>query len=97
MSQPKSLGMTGQQLQALRAKHDLSQPQLAQLARMSLTKRKGGTKSAQVVNWETGHSPIPVAMAELIRTKLYLLEMGLATFEDLIKYSLDELIRDIYS
>lgn len=89
--------MTPKQLQALREKHDLTQVQIAQLCHLKIVMRPTGNSSTQVGNWESGRKPIPPAMAELIRSKLYLLEIGSATFADLLEYSLDVLIRDIYS
>lgn len=89
--------MTGKELRALREKHSLTQTQMAQLVRKQLQPRVGRKQSAQLGNWENGTTPIPPAMAELIRAKLYLLEKELATFEGLVKYSLDELLADIYS
>lgn len=97
MNQRKGLRMTGKQLQGLRLKHDLTQLQIAQLVHLKVVMRPSGNQSNQVGNWESGRKPIPPATAELLRAKLYLLEHGLATFELLIQFSLDELMRDIYS
>lgn len=92
--------MTGRQLQQLRAKHGLSQPQLAILIRRAVKPQRAsgsGRQSNQIGRWENDEAPIPEAMAELIRAKLFMLEANLATYEDLIAYQLDELLRDIYS
>lgn len=98
VTEPKSR-MTGKQLRALREKHGLTQQQVAQLCHMKVSGKrgKGGEQSNQVGNWENDRKPIPDAMAELIRVKLYLLEKQLVSFDELIQYSLQELIADIYS
>lgn len=90
--------MTGAQLQELRVKLTLTQVQVAQLLHMRVSTRgRNSGQAIQVGSWEAGRVRIPPAMAELLRAKLHLLRTEQATFEDLIQYSLDELIRDIYS
>jgi transcriptional regulator with XRE-family HTH domain len=94
----KTLDMTGKQLRELRERHDLTQPQMAQLLRMALQPRASGRKqSAQIYNYENGKTPIPQAAVELLRCKLYLLEKELTTKEELIERPLDEILADIYS
>lgn len=98
MTRTPKLAMSGKQLVALREKHHLTQVQIAQLLRKAISKRRTGSgQSDQVGKWESGIKPIPAASAELIRAKLYLIEAGHVTYDQLIEYSLDELLCDIYS
>lgn len=88
--------MTGRELLALRQKLNLTQVQIAQLLHMNITAE--GRKSAasnQVGKWERGTAPIHPALAELLRAKLYLLETQQETFENLVKYSLEDFLRDM--
>lgn len=100
----KHIPLSGAQLIALREKHNLSQIQLGLLARTTITqrKRKSGTSAVKlqasaVQKWEDNTYPIPEDAQELIEAKLYLLETKLASLEDLLKWPLVEIMRDIYS
>jgi transcriptional regulator with XRE-family HTH domain len=97
---PESLRMTGAQLRAWREKLDLSQVQLGQLARTTITKKprpSGGfdLQANTVQRWEDGSRAISAAVAELISVKLYLLETDQAIFEDLIDMSLADVLKDM--
>lgn len=97
---PKTLHMTGRQLSAWREKLELTQTQLAQLARKILTKRRragGGFdyKAGSIQKWEDGTRNIPPDLAELLLVKFYLLETGQATFEDLVNMSLADVLKDM--
>lgn len=94
--------LTGPQLRALREKHDLSQLQLGQLARATISTRPSPTggidrQCGAVQKWEDGTNDLPAAVAELIETKLFLLEVGWATFDHLVETSLKDIMRDMWS
>lgn len=89
--------MTGAELKELRLKHGLSQPDIAALARKSLTQRtRGRQQSSSVGRWENDEIPIPLDTAELLRTKLSLLEKKRTTFKALVETPLDQLVTQIY-
>jgi transcriptional regulator with XRE-family HTH domain len=97
MTRKPKLEMTGKQLLALREKHGLTQVQIALLLRMRVSVRPNQRgQSDRVGKWENGNAPIPVAVAETLRAKLYLLEVGLP-FDTLLESSLEEILRDFYS
>lgn len=86
--------MTGKELQAMRAKLNLTQPQVAQLVHMTVYPKNF---ALSISRWENGHGQIPDVTAEMLRTKFYLLENQLATYEHLVQYPLHVILSDLFS
>lgn len=87
--------MTGQQIRDLRTKFDLSQVQMAQLVHMKISPPRGGTgreQSMSMGRYENDRGTLPPAESELLLSKLSLLADGIATFEELVRIPLHELM-----
>lgn len=81
-------------LLAIRRKHSLSQAQLAMLAGSSVFKtRRGVLQARRVQAWESGEHRMPFHNWELLKVRLFLLERGMATFEELATLSLVDLVQ----
>ncbi len=88
--------LTGEQLRALREQHGLTQRQLGQLARSTILTRPTGKQDVSTIQkWENGTNPIPLSTLELIVAKLFLLQKGLVTFEQLVAMSLTDILSEL--
>ncbi len=94
--------LTGSELRARREKLCLTQAQVGQLARTSITQRKTRTgnidqQAGTIQKWEDGTNVIPAVSAELLCAKFFLLEENLATFDHLVDTSLADILRDMWA
>ena len=89
--------VSGSELRKLRKQHNLTQAQLAVLARSRVHIGNHGQFIARrIQEWEAGRNRIPLASCELLQLKLKLMEHG-ATFEELAESPAADVANNIMS
>lgn len=82
----------------LLARHEINAAQLAQLARAGIQRNNlTGYSSRTVAHWTAGTRGMPQSTYELVETKLWLVENGHATLDEVMKRSLKELLETMLS